>query len=301
MDDEYFSAVKRNAAWAETFGGRRPTNMAERVRESKYNTDKAEYAAALVQRNEDALRSELATNKEAQDLFFRNEELKVRQAESAQKLKFNEEIHPLKLKAQQTLIRQREAQELKTTKSQELQNRMRADADLFLAERDSKLLENPNITDDELEDYDLELAKKFPYARRAEGTKEIITESQKSAARRKEESLKAKKAEEGGLVFSGISAGGNSMYKEPKDIGSDPEKRLQQIETLRERQSRNRTPDGKPADPDMITYLDQERERAAAEVQRTRETSATRERIAVNPKTGEKIVLRNGQWQPLTQ
>lgn len=215
-EDPYFQVLKRNAGWAETFGGRRPTNLAERVRESKYEMDKEEYAAAIVEQEERAIRDRIATDKTAQDLYFRSEELKARQAQASQKMRQEEELHPLRLQAQQSLINQRTAAERKTLKEEELKNRIQSDALQLQAEESDFILKNPNASDEQLDEHRLQLSKRFPFSIRDEGTKELIAKARTALDKRALERRNAELAQQSGLEVTRVGPSGPT-YGKPAD------------------------------------------------------------------------------------
>lgn len=103
MPDELGPSVgtlRRRAEWADTFSPS-DTSLVARHRS---NQAKVDYAAAVQREREAQMQQELRTNKTAQDLFIRGEQLKIQKqtadaalAERDQRVRFAAEMHPLQL------------------------------------------------------------------------------------------------------------------------------------------------------------------------------------------------------------
>lgn len=219
------STLKHEAEWAEFSA---PTNLAQRQRAER---DKEAYATALVEQQQQQLLDTIGKDQTAQNLFFRSKELGMKRELHADKLRKAEELHPLKLRSEQALERQRNAQAERTLKENALNSEIESGRHAFLAARADLLLSNPELTDEQLEDKDVELAKRFPFAMRSPETKEIIETSRAGFSKRAAAKQAAETAEASGMVpksvtSSGVSYGPDKPEDTPKN---DNQKRIDDL------------------------------------------------------------------------
>lgn len=97
---EFVGQLERSANWARTFGGA-DTNIAQRYR---HNQDISAYASALQDQREQAQADLLQRDKAAQSLYFGMQRLELQEKEATARMRHAAELHPLKIKAQESQI-----------------------------------------------------------------------------------------------------------------------------------------------------------------------------------------------------
>lgn len=113
VSPEMIGQLEHSASWAETFGGS-DTNIAQRQR---HNQDITDYATALAQQRAEHQAALLQSDKHAQDLYFRTQQMNLQANEAAQRMQHAAELQPIKIQAQQAQIAADLAREKATVQS----------------------------------------------------------------------------------------------------------------------------------------------------------------------------------------
>lgn len=169
--------MEHSANWARTFGGS-DTNLTQRYR---HNQDLTDYAQALQQQREVEQERLIQTNKAAQSLYFGQQKIDLAERLANQKMRFDAEVHPLKLQAEEQRFKTQQALEQRALREQALQDRVVEHEAKFQAGLATFEADYPDASDAEKDDYILGLRTSNPLAVKVEGVKALTTE----AARRK--------------------------------------------------------------------------------------------------------------------
>lgn len=131
ISPELVGQLEHSANWARTFGGS-GTNIAQRFR---HNQDIEQYAGVLQQQREAAQAQMLQESKAAQSLVFGMQKLDMEARQSEARLRHEEELHPLKIKAQEAKIQADLARERAAVQAADFKNtatlQEEADTDAF--------------------------------------------------------------------------------------------------------------------------------------------------------------------------
>lgn len=170
MADPEISVLQRNSQWADRFGGA-TTNLAQRKR---YAQDQEAYAEDLLGQQQRSIVNEARTNKTAQDFYFRQQEL-IRKRENDRakslmdhrKMEFEDQMNPLRLKAEEARQRASEALETsrlnKETRDAEQTLKVARDTDAFESGIDDMLRSNVLPGSEEFARGALSLSTKHPF------------------------------------------------------------------------------------------------------------------------------------------
>lgn len=284
------NATSSAGAWAATFGGS-DTNLAQRRR---HNEDLREHGEAVQAQQKAHFFDELGRDKIKQDLYFRQKTLdstianrenalalRERQFDAtlAAKEKMNEVTGDLRL-AQTQLAQQRATALATASKAKvELQAAEAADTTAatqqFLADKQAGKF---RVGSPEMADYLLDLKASHPAIGKStfdslwKGTNAAVSPEQWAEKR-----AQAKATLAGTEARTAATVAGVATASERLDLAKEKQD-LAVAKTARDAELM-----GIPAP--VVP------EKKAAE--------APKERIATNPKTGEKVVFRDGSWQPL--
>jgi hypothetical protein len=281
---EFVGQLEHSANWARTFGGANTTNIAQRAR---HNQDLEGYAAALSEQRAAEQEQLLMTNKRAQDLMFGMRRADLQEREAMARMRHAEEIQPLKIQAQEAAIRASLARERAAIQADNLKNKAleqeESDTESFHKALNDGIKSGLKI-----------------------GTPEwatVVTQARLAAPAMKSEIFDDTWKATSRSPLSPQEAIDNAVEKKKAMMALDAQKQTQSKpdtyaafnKDLSEMVTAYGGQDKVPADK----WAEFESRKAKIGTVAQAADSPATERIATNPKTGEKLALRNGQWVPL--
>lgn len=300
LSPELVGQLEHSANWARTFGGS-DTNIAQRFR---HNQDIEQYGAVLQQQREQAQMETLQRDRAAQSLYFGMEKLNLQEKEAKARMAHAAELHPLKVQAQEAKIkadlRKDSAAVVMDDLKADIDEQTQADTETFLKTLKDGRTRGMRPGTDEWEALVIDARLAAP----GMPTK-LYDDIYKSTSRSRMDPQEA--------IDQAVARKKALMAVDPKDTISPALERdrslyARELSKAESRRAAAKDDDTKALfDQDIREYREKLTE-AESQLRAHREGSAPTSPssapaspglTATNPKTGQKLVFKDGQWQPL--